>query len=36
MQTFTLIEKQGEILEYVDKSNNEIAEDVANKKAKEE
>lgn len=36
MQTFTLTEKQGEILEYVDKSNNEIAEDVANKKAKEE
>lgn len=35
MQTQILTSEQSEILEYVDKSNNEIAEDVANKIAKE-
>lgn len=35
MHTLTLTDEQSEILEYVDKSNNEIAEDFSNKKSKE-
>lgn len=35
MQNLVLSEEQNEILEYIDKSNNEIAEDFSNKKSKE-
>ena len=36
MQTQVLTEQQWEILEYVDKSNNEIAEDISHKQSKED
>lgn len=35
MHTLVLSEEQNEILDYIDKSNNEIAEDFSNKKSKE-